>query len=117
MKPILLLMNTLLLCNCVQLSSSTESMLGAWINKTNGDKVGLKLVDNEHCEMFINQVLKKSSNRACKYEKYEDHYLIFLVGNDGLCGNTPDFQFIYDPKAPIIQLIIGSSEILLQKTD
>lgn len=90
--------------------------VGTWINETNGDVVGVQLVSSEECNLFIERLLQPRSIRACKYERHDSGYALFLVGKDGLCGSEPDFQFYYDPQGPLIRLDIGGSELLLHKT-
>ena len=90
-------------------------MLGKWENLTKGDLVGLELQDREHCNLYIERALQKRTNRACKYEPFEDRFLIFLFNEHGVCGSEADFEFIYEPQAPLIRLVVSGSEMALQK--
>lgn len=98
-----------------ELQAQDDSMIGAWENLTNGDLVGLELQDQEHCNLYIERALKPRTNRACKYEPFEDRFLIFLFNEHGVCNSEADFEFIYQPEAPLLRLMIGGSEIALQK--
>jgi hypothetical protein len=92
-----------------------ETLVGAWENITNGDLVGLELKDQEHCNLYIERALQKRTDRACKYEPFEDRFLIFLFNEHGVCNSEADFEFIYEPEAPLVRLIISGSEIALRK--
>lgn len=96
-------------------AAGENSPAGTWENLTNGDLVGLELKDGEHCNLYIERALQKRSNRACKYEPFEDRFLIFLFNEHGVCNSEADFEFIYEPEAPLLRLIISGSEIVLRK--
>ncbi|MCR6653123.1 MAG: hypothetical protein NVV73_17280 [Cellvibrionaceae bacterium] len=90
-------------------------MLGTWENLTNGDLVGLTLTEGEQCTLYLEKVLQKRTIRTCKYEPFLDGFLIFLFNEHGVCGSEADFEFIYEPQAPLVRLIIGGSEVALRK--
>lgn len=92
-----------------------NSMLGTWENLTNGDLVGLTLAEGEQCTLYLEKVLQKRTIRTCKYEPFLDGFLIFLFNEHGVCGSEADFEFIYEPQAPLVRLIIGGSEVALRK--
>lgn len=96
-------------------SPQENTPLGTWENLTSGDLVGLELKDGEHCNLYIERALQKRTDRMCKYEPFEDRFLIFLFNEHGVCNSEADFEFIYEPEAPLLRLIIGGSEIALQK--
>lgn len=87
--------------------------LGVWLNQTDGNTIGLELVSEQECNLFIEKLLQPRSSRACKYESGEGRSLVFLVGKDGTCGSEPDFEFSYDPVGPLMRFYIGASEVLL----
>ncbi len=88
---------------------------GSWENATNGDIMGLTLIDGKQCSIYVERALQKRSVRACKYEPFEDRYLVFLVNEQGVCGSEADFEFVYEAQAPLIRLLVGQSEIILQQ--
>jgi len=92
-----------------------DTLIGTWENLTKGALVGLELKDPENCNLYIERALQKRSDRTCKYEPFEDRFLIFLFNEHGLCNSEADFEFIYEPQAPLLRLLIGGSEIALQK--
>lgn len=92
-----------------------NNLLGHWENVTRGDLVGLELKDKEHCNLYIERALQQRTNRACKYEPFDDRFLIFLFNEQGVCNTEADFEFIYEPEAPLVRLLISGSEIALQK--
>ncbi len=95
--------------------AQNDALLGNWENLTQGDLVGLTLTDSEHCNLYLERALKPRTDRACKYEAFEDRYLIFLVNEQGLCGTEADFEFIHEPEAPLLRLIIGGAEVMLRR--
>lgn len=89
--------------------------IGAWENLTRGDLVGLELKDTENCNLYLERALGKRTDRRCRYEPFEDRYLIFLYNEQGVCNSDADFEFIYEPEAPLVRLVIAGSEVALQK--
>lgn len=96
-------------------SQAQEPMLGTWQNVTKGDVVGLNLHADGKCDIYIERAYQKRSVKACKYEPFEQRYLLFLVKGDGSCGNDPDFEFSFQPEAPLVHLFIQGSPIELSK--
>lgn len=97
-------------------AQAADSMIGLWENHTNGDITGLALKDQEHCEIYLERALQRRSTRACKYEAFQDRFLIFMINEHGLCNSEADFEFIFEAAAPLVRLVIGGSEMILQKT-
>jgi hypothetical protein len=95
--------------------AQNDALLGSWENLTQGDLVGLTLKDSEHCNLYLERALKPRTDRACKYEAFEDRYLIFLFNEHGVCNSEADFEFIHEPEAPLVRLIIGGSEVVLSR--
>ena len=89
--------------------------IGTWENRTQGDLIGLHLNPGDICEIYVERALQKRSTRSCRYEKFEDRFQIFLVDTNGHCDTAADFDFIFEPAAPLIRLQTGSEEVLLQK--
>jgi hypothetical protein len=98
-----------------KLHAQADTPIGTWENLTKGDLVGLELKDEENCNLYIERALAKRSNRTCRYEPFEDRFLLFLFNEHGVCNSEADFEFIYEPEAPLVRLIIGGSEVALQK--
>lgn len=90
-------------------------MLGTWENVTNGDTIGLKLLADGACEIYIERSYQNRSIKTCKYEPFKQQYVVFLVKADGTCGNNPDFEFAYEPEAPLVRLFIQGSPVILSK--
>lgn len=95
--------------------STQEPMLGTWENVTNGDTIGLKLLGDGGCEIYIERSYQNRSIKTCKYEPFKQQYVVFLVKADGTCGNNPDFEFAFEPEAPLVRLFIQGSPVLLSK--
>lgn len=89
--------------------------IGTWENRTQGDLIGLLLNPEDACEIYVERALHKRSTRPCRYEKFGDRFQIFLVDANGHCDTSADFEFIFEPAAPLIHLQTGSEEVLLQK--
>lgn len=104
------------LCACLH-KPKQDPMLGAWENTTNGDVVGISLYEEGRCEIYIERALQRRTIKACKFEPFEQQYVVFLVNEDGLCGTNPDFEFSYDPNLPLIHLFVQGSPIGLYKTE
>jgi hypothetical protein len=98
-----------------QAQAQEETLLGTWENLTQGDLVGLTFTDGEHCNLYLERALQKRTNRACRYEPFEDRFLIFLFNEHGVCGSEADFEFIYEPNLPLVRLIISGSEVALSR--
>lgn len=109
-----ILPSVLSLCASV---AAADSMLGTWQNQTNGDIVGLTLDVNGHCQVSIERAYQNPIEKACKFEPFEQRFLIFLVKADGSCASDPDFEFSYDAQAPLVQLYIQGSAMILNKVD
>lgn len=90
-------------------------LLGAWLNETGGDRVGLDLRPDGECSLSIERSLSKRSDRDCTYEPFEDRYLIFLMDDQGLCDGNADFEFIFHPDLPLITLLVGSAQIYMNR--
>lgn len=105
-----------LLLSCAHTKEAPNPMLGQWENLTHGGRVGLLLLNDGKCELTIERPLKKPSTRSCKYEPYNDRYLIFLMNPNGSCSFDPDFEFIFDSDAPLITLLVDQAEIFMNKT-
>lgn len=96
-------------------SRAAEPMLGSWQNVTQGDIVGLNLHAGGKCDIYIERAYQNRSIKACKYEPFEQRYVVFLVKPDGSCGNDPDFEFSFEPEAPLVHLFIQGSPIELSR--
>lgn len=108
----------LIFFGAANVNADTNDMLGIWEYQNNGDLTGIHLKDAENCEIFVERALKPRSTRTCKYEPFEDRFLIFLFNEHGACNSQADFQFIYDAEAPVIRLLAGGgSEVVLRKTE
>lgn len=94
-----------------------DPLFGTWQNHTNGDTVGLTLVENGDCQISIERAYQNPIEKACKYEPFEQRFLVFLVRSDGSCGSNPDFEFSFDAQAPLVQLYIQGSPMILNKVD
>ena len=92
-----------------------DPMLGTWENATNGDIVGIDLHGKGLCDIYIERALQQRTVKACKFEPFEQQYVVFLVKEDGSCGSNPDFEFSYNPEAPLIHLFVQGSPIALSK--
>lgn len=90
-------------------------MLGRWENVSNGDTVGIALYEGGKCDIYIERAFQTRSSKPCKYEAFEQQYVVYLVKSDGACGFTPDFEFNYQPDAPLIRLFIQGTGIDLSK--
>lgn len=94
-----------------------QPMLGTWENVTNGDTVGIKLYPEGKCDIYIERAYNKRSLKTCKYEPFEQQFVVFLVKADGSCGHNPDFEFDYEPEAPLVRLYIQGSPMHLSKVE
>lgn len=90
-------------------------LLGAWLNDTGGDRVGLDLRPKGECSLSIERALRNRSDRDCTYEPFEDRYLIFLMDDHGQCDGNADFEFIFHPELPLITLLVGSAQIYMNR--
>lgn len=90
-------------------------LLGAWLNETGGDRVGLDLRPEGKCSLSIERSLGNRSDRDCTYEAFEDRYLIFLMDDQGLCDGNADFEFTFNPELPLITLIVGNAQIYMNR--
>lgn len=96
-------------------NKNRNPMYGVWSNNTRGDIVGIEIINQTECQLFIERLLKPRTIRACKYEAFEEVFLIFLVQENGLCGQEADFEFRYYPETTTIHLYTGHNPILLTK--
>lgn len=92
-------------------------MFGHWQNNTQGNLVGLRILSATDCELYIERAFKPRSTRQCKYEPYQDVQLLFLVGENGECGTSADYEFRFDSTTPQIDLLIGAQPIVMYKQD
>lgn len=104
------------LYGCVH-KQKQNPMLGVWENTTNGDIVGIKLYGEDQCDIYIERAFQPRTVKACKFEPFEQQYVVFLVKEDGSCDANPDFEFAYEPSAPLIHLFVQGSPIGLSKIE
>lgn len=95
----------------------TDHLLGTWENNVAGNKMRLSLQADGLCEISVERVLKPVKKKACKYEPFNNRYLIFLIKENGLCGDDASFEFSYDAAAPLIEFYIGSQTLLMNKVE
>lgn len=100
---------------CCSAARAEQPMHGIWENVTNGDTVGIELRQDGACDIYIERAYNKRSIKACKYEPFEQQFVVFLVKPDGSCGSNPDFEFEFEPAAPLVRLYIQASPINLIK--
>ncbi len=103
------------LCSCANLKQPQDPMLGTWENLEHGDRVTLALKPEGLCAITVERALANPKQHSCKFEPYNDRFLIFLVKEDGLCGSEADFEFIYSPAEPLIDFIVNYHTITMQK--
>ena len=93
------------------------AIVGQWVNETAGTVVALDLTQGGDCELAISRLLGNNSRALCRYEHdvAGDSYGLYLVRENGLCDDNPDFYFTFQAEAPLISLNVGGSAILLRR--